>query len=111
MTGISLPAPIQKFVDATNRGDSAAFLEAFTDDPVLDDWGRVFVGLDGVAAWNHSDNIGRQARFEVLDAEPGADPDSWVVTVRVTGNGYNGSSPITFQLHQGRINRLTIAPN
>ncbi|MFJ9351197.1 nuclear transport factor 2 family protein [Streptomyces sp. NPDC101237] len=111
MTEISLPAPIKEFVDATNRGDSAAFVDAFTSDPVLEDWGRVFVGRDGIAAWNHSDNIGKQSRFEVLAAEPGSDPDIYVVTLRVTGNGYNGSSPITFQLREGRIDRLTIAPD
>ncbi|MER6465530.1 hypothetical protein ACWC4D_08045 [Streptomyces sp. NPDC001288] len=75
MTGITLPAPVQEFVDAT------------------------------------SDSVGRQAGFEVLDAEPGAEPDSCLVTVRESGNGCDSSSPITFQLHDGRINRLTITPS
>jgi hypothetical protein len=30
--------------DATNRGDSAAFVDAFAEDAVLDDWGRTFTG-------------------------------------------------------------------
>ncbi|MGR3875574.1 nuclear transport factor 2 family protein [Streptomyces graminifolii] len=111
MSEFSLPAVIREFVDATNRGDSSAFADAFTRDPVLEDWGRVFVGREGIAAWNHSDNIGKQAHFEVLAAEPGFEPHSFVVTVRVSGNGYNGTSPITFRLREGRIDRLTIAPN
>jgi len=31
-------------VEATNRGDGEAFLDAFADDAVLDDWGRTFTG-------------------------------------------------------------------
>ncbi|HOV99857.1 MAG TPA: nuclear transport factor 2 family protein [Rhodoglobus sp.] len=111
MSDITLPAPIQAFVDATNRGDEGAFLDAFTYDPILDDWGRVFTGRDGIAAWNHSDNIGKQSHFEVLAVEAGPERGSYVVTVRVTGGGYNGTSPITFQLRENRIDRLTIAPN
>ncbi|MDQ7879012.1 nuclear transport factor 2 family protein [Microbacterium sp. QXD-8] len=111
MTGVVLPTAIREFVDATNRGDSDAFLEAFSDDPILDDWGRVFVGREGVAAWNRSDNIGQRSHFEVVGVEAGAEPDSHVVTVRVTGGGYNGTSPITFRLREGKIDRLIIAPS
>lgn len=111
MTDIVLPAAIQAFVDATNRGDSDAFLEAFSDDPTLEDWGRVFTGRAGVAAWDRSDNIGKQSHFEVVGVEQGTAPDVYVVTVRVTGGGYNGTSPLTFLLRDGKIDRLTIAPS
>ena len=50
-----VPAPLQAFIDATNRGDSEAFTSVFAEDAVLDDWGRTFHGRDGVASWNRTD--------------------------------------------------------
>jgi SnoaL-like protein len=111
VTDIALPAPIQAFVDTTNRADVEGFLEVFTPDATLDDWGRTFTGLEGIARWNRTDNIGKQSRFGVLAVAPGPEADSYVVTLRVTGSGFNGSSPITFQLREDRIARIVIAPN
>jgi ketosteroid isomerase-like protein len=62
-TGNHLPAAIQDFIDATNRGDSDAFAAAFTEDAYLNDWGREFHGRDGVRAWNRTDNIGASVRI------------------------------------------------
>lgn len=109
MTDHRLPAAIAAFVDATNAGDSAAFVAAFTEDAVLDDWGRAFHGRDGVARWDRTDNTGVQAHFEVVRVEPGDAPDTWVVTLTVTGNGYHGTGPMTFTLAGDRIARLVIA--
>lgn len=111
MSDITLPAPVQAFVDATNRADSDGFLDAFTADATLDDWGRTFTGRDGIARWNRTDNIGKQSHFEVLAIAPGPVRDSYVVTLRVTGSGYNGASPITFRLRDDRIAGVVIAPS
>jgi hypothetical protein len=43
---VSLPAPVQALFDATNAGDTTAFLDAFTADGVVDDWDREFRGRD-----------------------------------------------------------------
>ena len=102
------PAPIQRMLDATNAGDSDAFVDSFVDDAFVEDWGRQFHGHAGVRAWDRTDNIGKQAHFEVVDAE--RDGDDWVVTVHVTGNGFNGTSPIRFTLDGDRISRMVIAP-
>lgn len=68
------PPVIQRFIVATNAGDTAAFLEAFTPDAFLSDWGRDFTGRAGVAKWNETDNIGVQSKFRLLEIEPnGAD--------------------------------------
>lgn len=109
MTDDNLPAAIAAFVDSTNAGDSQAFLAAFTDDAVLDDWGHTFHGRDGVARWNRTDNIGVEAHFDVIGVEPGGAPNTWVVELTVTGNGYNGTGPMTFTLDGTRIARLVIA--
>ena len=110
MTGIALPGPIQAFVDTTNLGDAEGFLDLFTADATLDDWGRIFTGRDEIARWNRTDNIGRQARFEPLAVEPGPAAGTYVVTLRVTGGGFNGTSPITFRLRDDRIAVVVIAP-
>ncbi|MGP3535124.1 nuclear transport factor 2 family protein [Microbacterium sp. RD1] len=106
-----LPAPIQAFVDATNAADSDAFVAAFTDDAVLSDWGRVYHGREGIAEWDRTDNIGKKSHFEVVDVTAGDAPDSYVVTLSVSGDGYNGASPITFELVGNRIARVEIAPD
>jgi len=107
---VSLPPAVQAFVDATNAGDTDAFVAAFTSDAYLEDWGRSFTGHDGVARWDRSDNIGKRAHFEPVSAEPGAGPGEWVVVLTVTGDGYNGTGPLTFTLDGDRIARLVISP-
>ncbi|MFF9164187.1 nuclear transport factor 2 family protein [Streptomyces longwoodensis] len=58
MPGAEVPAASRAFIDATNRADSDAFVDAFTDDAHLYDYGREFSGHDGVRDWNRTDNIG-----------------------------------------------------
>ncbi len=107
MTGT--PDAIQAFVDATNAGDSEAFVATFTPDAHLDDWGRTFEGHEGVRSWDRTDNIGVQAHFEILGVKPGAVADEYVATLRVSGHGYNGTGPMTFRLRDGRITDLRIS--
>jgi hypothetical protein len=42
-------------------------------------------------------------------AQPGTTPDSYVVTLTVTGGGFNGTGPMNFELRDGRIARLRIS--
>lgn len=110
MTSSSVPAPIAAFIDATNAGDSAAFLSAFTEDAVLSDWGRVYRGREAIADWDRTDNIGKRSHFELVDVAPGAGAGTYVVTLTVSGDGYNGTGPMTITVADERISRLTIAP-
>jgi hypothetical protein len=105
-----VPAPLQAFIDTTNGGDSAAFVALFTEDAVLDDWGRVFHGRDGVASWNRTDNIGKQAHFDLVGIEETDVPDRLVATLTVSGGGFNGTGPMTFEFRDGHIARLVISP-
>lgn len=104
-----MPAAIQAFVDTTNRGDSEGFVAVFTPDAYLNDWGREFHGRDGVASWNETDNIGKRSHFEVRGIRPGRVDGQYLVTVTVTGEGYNGPGVFTFQLRDGLIARFVIA--
>ena len=112
MTGTTenqLPAAIQAFIDATNRGDSDAFVAAFTADAYLNDWGREFHGHDGVRAWNRTDNIGVRSHFDFVSTEPADAPDSYTVILTVTGDGFNGTGPMSFELRDGKIASLRIS--
>jgi hypothetical protein len=109
MTTTDVPAPIRELVDATNAGDSERFVAAFTDDSSLNDWGREFHGHSGVREWDSTDNIGKQAHFEILDVTPGKDLESYIVTMKVTGNGFNGTSPFAITTRNGKIASLEIS--
>jgi ketosteroid isomerase-like protein len=104
------PAAIRAFIDATNAGDSDAFVAAFTADATLDDWGRKFAGHAGVRDWDRTDNIGVQSHFELLDITAGPADSEYVATLRVSGNGYNGTGPMAFRLRDGLIADLRIGP-
>lgn len=102
------PAPIERMIAATNAGDSDAFVAAFTEDAYLEDWGRVFHGHEGVRSWDQTDNIGKRAHFEATGARQ--EGEDWIVTLVVTGGGYNGTSDIRFSLDGDRIARMLITP-
>jgi hypothetical protein len=101
-----LEPPIRAMLDATNRGDSDAFLAAFADDAVLDDWGRTFTGHEEIAGWNARENIGVNSHIEVTGVERSG--DSIRVGVAVSGDGYNGGGAFTFVLAGDRIARMVI---
>ncbi len=101
------PVAVRRMIEATNAGDSDAFVDAFTDDAYLEDWGREFHGRAGVARWNESDNIGRNAHFEATGTvEQGG---RYVVTLVVSGDGFNGTSDIAFEVEDQRIRSMIIS--
>ena len=104
-----LPDAIQLFVDATNRADSNAFVQAFSHNAHLDDWGRGFDGHTGIRSWDTTDNIGKNSHFELRAVETGNAPDTYIVTLDVSGDGFNGTSPFTFRLEDGLIAEVTIS--
>jgi len=103
------PAAVQRMIDATNSGDRDAFVAAFTDDAHLVDWGREFHGHEGVARWNETDNIGKNAHFEATGTR--AEGGGFVVTLVVTGGGFNGTSDIAFAVDGDRIRSMVISPD
>lgn len=102
-----VPAPIQAFIDATNKGDHAAFLSAFTDDAVLTDWGRTFTGRSHIADWDRTDNIGVHSHLEIVQIEQHG--GGYRAKVRVKGQGFNGVGTMTFQLGGNLIKKLEIS--
>ena len=106
-----IPSPIAAFIDATNAGDSDAFVAAFTEDGSLDDWGRVAHGRDGIREWDRTDNIGKRSHFELVDIADETEPDTYLVHLNVTGGGFNGTSPFRFVLRGDLIESVVIVPD
>lgn len=103
---ITLPEPIQQFFESSNRGDAAAVVACFAPDASLIDWGRNFEGHAGIAAWDRTDNTGVQSHLEAVSAAPTR--GGFVVTVRVSGGGFNGNGKMNFVLEGDRIAKLDI---
>src|SRR4051794_4915519 len=101
-----LDAPIRRMFDATNRGDSDGFLDAFVDGATLDDWGRTFTRRDAIAGWDARENIGVNSHLEATSVE--RDGAEIRVGVAVTGGGYNGGGSMTFTLDGDRIATMVI---
>lgn len=107
MTGSeTLPPAIAHFFDATNHADRERFLAAFAPDAVLDDWGHTSIGLDEIARWNDTDNIGARTQFEVTGFT--VHNGIYAVSVQVTGNGYNGGGTMAFTVVDELISRVDI---
>ena len=105
-TEVPTPPPLLRLVEATNAGDSESFLNAFTENGVVDDWGREFRGREAIAGWNDNENIGVQSHFTIHRVTQ--DGSAYAATVTVKGNGYNGGGTFTFELDGDRIKRFTI---
>ena len=102
----ALPNEVARLLAATNAEDREGFLDAFTDDGVVDDWGRRFVGHERIAEWDAGENIGVHARIEATSVRRSGDTVEF--GVQVTGDGYNGGGTFTATLRDGRIAELVI---
>ena len=101
-----LPDAVARLLAATNAEDRTAFLDAFTEDGVVDDWGRRFEGRERIADWDAAENIGVHSRIEATTVRRSG--DSVEFGVQVTGGGYNGGGTFTATLRNGRVAELTI---
>jgi hypothetical protein len=63
MSAVELPDPIDRFVDAVNRGDNEAFLAFFPKDGVVVDSGRRFAGHKAILGWSDREFIGAKGRI------------------------------------------------
>jgi hypothetical protein len=100
------PEPVARLLQAANDNDTDAFLAGFTDDGVVDDWGREFAGAAAIRSWNDAEFIGKRVSLDVRAIDPqGA---ATVVTAEVGGDGFNGPSHFSFEVKGDRVTRMTI---
>ena len=62
----SLPAPVRTLLDAANSGDIEGFLNGFTPDGVVDDWGRELRGRSRIRSWSDAEFIGQELYERVV---------------------------------------------
>ena len=62
-----IPKLLADFTAAINRGDTPAFLDCFASDGVVDDWGRRFVGHDGIKRWSDAETIGAHGTLTITN--------------------------------------------
>jgi len=102
----SVPQPVQAVLDAANGHDTEAFLACFTEDGVVDDWGREFQGADRIKGWSDAEFIGVEVTLAVTGVEQSG--DETIVTADVGGKGFNGPSTFSFQVEGDKVARMTI---
>jgi len=101
-----LPAPVARLLEAANGHDTDAFLQCFEEGGVVDDWGREFTGPEAIRGWSDAEFIGVRVSLDVRSAE--AADGATVVKAEVGGDGFNGPSTFSFEVHGDRIARMTI---
>ncbi|MDR2281386.1 MAG: nuclear transport factor 2 family protein [Gordonia sp. (in: high G+C Gram-positive bacteria)] len=101
-----IPAAVTAFIDAVNRHDETAVLDAFTDDGFVDDWGRIFPDRASIKAWSDVEFIGANGTMTVT----GTDVDENTVTVIADwrSSHANGLSSFVFDVAGDKIASMTI---
>jgi hypothetical protein len=102
----SLPQPVERLLKAANDHDSAAFLASFTEDGVVDDWGREFAGAEAIEGWSEREFIGVDVTLDVNEVS--TDGSDTTVGAEVGGRGFNGPSHFTFRVSGDLVERMTI---
>lgn len=109
MSEFTLPAPVQAMIDAINVADTEAFVDAFTPDGFVSDWGTVKAGPHGVRAWAGSDAIGAGAQMTVLSAA--TEGDTTRIRFGWSSRVFNGESDGIFVVEGDRLASFTIPPS
>jgi ketosteroid isomerase-like protein len=103
---LELPAPVRAALAAANANDMEAFLDCFSEDAVVGDWGWEFQGRDQIRAWSDREFIGRKVSLEVTAVE--GRNGRTVIGVEVGGEGFNGPSRLKFQIEGDKVTRMTV---
>jgi hypothetical protein len=103
---ITLPAPIERLVSAINDGDTGAFLDCFTENGVVDDWGRRFSGHEAIRGWSDVESIGAKGIMTVTGVERKA--GQIIVTADWISNFYSGPSRYVFRLDGDKVAKMRI---
>ncbi|CAM3107838.1 nuclear transport factor 2 family protein [Stackebrandtia soli] len=102
----TIPEPVASFIDAVNRQDENAFLDAFTPDGFVDDWERIFTGRAEIKRWSDKEFIG--AKGTLTPERVTENSDGVVVVGDWRSNHANGRSRFAFRVADDKIASMTI---
>ena len=97
---------VNRALRAANAHDTEAFLDSFTDDGYVDDWGRVFTGREAIKGWSDREFIGVEVTLKVTDVTSAG--DTTTVAAQVGGKGFNGPSHFAFTVDGDRVRGMKI---
>lgn len=106
MADAILPEPVASFIDVVNRHDETGFLDAFTPDGAVDDWGRTFTGRQAIKGWSDKEFIG--ARGTLAPENVTVEGDTVTVVGDWRSDHANGLSRFTFDVVGDKIATMTI---
>lgn len=102
-----IPEPVATLVAAVNGHDEEAFLDSFTEDGYVDDWGRVFRGRAAIDGWSAKELIGARGTLTVSSVTI-TDGGQVVVVGDWRSDYANGLSRFTFEVDGERVAAMTI---
>ncbi|WP_394940364.1 nuclear transport factor 2 family protein [Psychromicrobium sp. YIM B11713] len=100
------PEPVASFIEAVNRHDEEAFLSAFSEHGVVDDWGREFSGREQIKRWSDKEFIGSRGTLNVQEVNSTAEGITVIGDWR--SNHANGLSKFSFEVDGELITKMTI---
>lgn len=106
MTDLQIPEPVAGFIDTVNAHDDQGFLDAFTTDGTVDDWGREFTGREAIKAWSDKEFIG--ATGVLTPEEVTVDGNDVTVIGDWRSTHANGRSSFAFIIDGDKLSRMTI---
>lgn len=106
MSAVDIPEPVASFIDAVNRHDEAGFLDAFSTQGFVDDWGRTFAGRDAIRGWSDKEFIG--ARGTLTPQQVTNEGGAIVVVGDWRSTHANGLSRFEFAVDGDKLRSMTI---
>ncbi|WP_137824792.1 nuclear transport factor 2 family protein [Brevibacterium sp. 2SA] len=106
MTEQAIPHPVAGFIEIVNAHDAQGFLDSFTDDAFVDDWGRTFTGRDEIKGWSDREFIGSQGTLTPEEVD--VDGNAVTVIGDWRSNHANGRSSFTFTTSGDKLTSMTI---
>lgn len=103
---IELPQTVSDVIEAVNRHDEEAFLDAFAEGGYVDDWGRIFTGRAEIKGWSDGEFIG--AHGVLTPEETSVSGDVVTVVGDWASEHANGRSSFVFEVVGDRLASMTI---
>jgi hypothetical protein len=115
ITANSLPNVLKDFMKATNEHDGEAFIEAFANDAMVNDFARNFWGKEEIKKWSDKEMIGDKVTMQAEEIiEHYGD---YLITALTDGNYDKKVAPdptyldYFFTLKEGKIVKMIVVLN